>query len=336
MIGMELGKDSYDIIVRAGSLKDVGKYFNLKRKVMIVTDDGVPVKYACQVAQACVESRVTVIKSGEANKSPETARDVLCAMLDFHMGRGDCVVAVGGGVVGDLAGFAAAVYMRGIDYYNVPTTLLSQVDSSIGGKTAVNFNGIKNLIGAFHQPRAVLIDPDTLLTLPSRQISNGFVEAVKMGATSDETLFNGFLDGSYKKDITAVIERTLLVKKHVVECDEKEEGLRRILNFGHTIGHGFESAAKGRYLHGECVASGMLYMCSDTVKEKLTQVYASIGLTYPRLSEFDKNEVTKAISHDKKMEGQSCLVVFVCEIGHGRIEEWPIERVLGRLAEVDL
>jgi 3-dehydroquinate synthase len=267
-------------------------------------------------------------------------------MLKYQFSRKDCVVSVGGGVVGDLGGFVASLYMRGIDFYNVPTTVLSQIDSSIGGKTAVNLAGIKNVIGAFYQPKAVLIDPDTLDTLPERQIVNGLFEAIKMGATNDKELFNLFLndglpkcpegtasDSSYrwKENLDLIIEKALLVKKYVVEQDEKESHLRKILNFGHTIGHGFESAAHGRYLHGECVALGMLYMSSEEVQEQLCEIYENLGFELPEFYSFNLEEVKEAVLHDKKASNRNCSVVFVSEIGKGSIEEWPMEAVLERL-----
>ena len=252
-------------------------------------------------------------------------------MLKGQFSRKDCVVAVGGGVVGDLSGVVASLYMRGIDFYNIPTTVLSQVDSSIGGKTAVNLAGIKNIIGAFHQPKAVLIDPETLRTLSRRQIVNGLMEAVKMGATSDAKLFALFEQGNWKESMDDMIERALLIKKHVVEQDEKENHLRKILNFGHTIGHGFESVAKGSLLHGECVAIGMLYMSSQEVRERLLAIYQKLGFVVPNLTEFSKEALAEAISHDKKASEKGCSVVFVSEIGNGLIEEWSMQQVIDRL-----
>lgn len=331
MIRMELGKDSYDITLLRGGLHVAKQYLNLQRKVMIVTDEGVPLQYAETIAMQCEEAYVKVIAQGEESKSLQTMENVLKEMLEHGFSRKDCVVAVGGGVVGDLAGVAASLYMRGIDFYNVPTTVLSQVDSSIGGKTAVNLAGIKNIIGAFYQPKAVLIDPETLRTLSDRQIVNGLIEALKVGVTSDETLFRMFKEGNWKDALDEIIEKALLVKKYVVEQDEKESHLRKILNFGHTIGHGFESAAKGKLLHGECVALGMLYMSSDSVRKELLSVYKKLGFSVPDISQMDKNEIRKAVQHDKKASNQSCSVVYVEQIGQGRIEEWTMERVLERL-----
>ena len=331
MIRMELGASSYNIEIARGNLAKAGELLQLDRKVLIITDTGVPYSYAEQVASQCKEAYIRVVPQGESSKSLQTAEEILTFMLEKKFSRRDCVVAIGGGVVGDLSGFVASLYMRGVDFYNIPTTVLSQVDSSIGGKTAVNLAGIKNIIGAFYQPKAVLIDPETLSTLPERQVINGLMEAVKMGATNDKDLFELFLREDWKEQIELIIEKALLVKKYVVEQDEKESHLRKILNYGHTIGHGFESAAHGRYLHGECVALGMLYMSSEEVQDKLCQVYERLGFEVPEFYTFDLEEVKEAITHDKKANDQSCSVVFVTEIGKGSIEEWSMEKVLDRL-----
>ena len=179
-IHMNLGKDSYDIIVQRGILACANQHLNLNRRVLVVTDTGVPKEYADTIAKQCKESFIYTVEMGEASKSIEVFEKLLHAMLNNGFSRNDCVVAVGGGVVGDLAGFAASTYMRGIDFYNIPTTLLSQIDSSIGGKTAINFGGVKNIVGSFYQPKMVVIDPELLKTLPPRQFSNGLAEAIKM------------------------------------------------------------------------------------------------------------------------------------------------------------
>ncbi len=331
MIRMELEKNSYNIEIERGNLAKAGELLNLNRKVMIITDEGVPRAYAEKISEQCKEAYIKVVPCGEESKSLQTAEEILAEMLSHQFSRKDCVVAVGGGVVGDLGGFVASLYMRGVDFYNVPTTVLAQVDSSIGGKTAVNLAGIKNIIGAFYQPKAVLIDPDTLNSLPERQIVNGLMEAIKMGATSDKELFELFLNDEWKENLDIIIEKALLVKKYVVEQDEKESHLRKILNFGHTIGHGFESAAHGRYLHGECVALGMLYMSSEEVQDQLCEIYEKLGFEVPEFYTFDLEEVKEAITHDKKASNQNCSVVYVSEIGNGSIEEWSMDEVLDRL-----
>jgi 3-dehydroquinate synthase len=235
-------------------------------------------------------------------------------MLENGFTRTDCVVAVGGGVVGDLAGFAAASFMRGIDFYNIPTTVLSQVDSSVGGKVAIDMNNIKNCVGAFHQPKAVLIDPDVLNTLPPRQIANGLAEAVKMAITFDETLLSVFEQEDYMEHIDEIITASVRLKAEVVRQDEKESGLRRVLNFGHTIGHGIETAAGlDKLYHGECVALGMLPMCAPKVRERLKAVLQKAGL--PIETDLDIEVALSAVSHDKKMDKQKINYVFCPEIG---------------------
>lgn len=189
---MNLGERSYDIIVKRGSLENLYQFARLDRRVAVVTDSGVPAQYAQMVADQCKDATIITVPQGEASKSFKILETVLRQMLDFGMGRGDLVVAVGGGVVGDLAGFAASIYMRGIDFINCPTTTLSMIDSSIGGKTAVDLGDTKNIVGAFWQPKLVIVDPDTLSTLPRRHFINGLAEAVKAGLLADPELFSIF------------------------------------------------------------------------------------------------------------------------------------------------
>ena len=313
-ITVKTGVGSYNIRLKRGALEKAGEIFNLNRRVLIVTDTGVPSEYAQTVAAQCKTPIIKTIPEGEKSKRIDTYSDVLQTLTDNGFTRTDCVVAVGGGVVGDLAGFAAATYMRGIDFYNVPTTVLSQVDSSIGGKTAIDFGGYKNIVGAFYPPRAVLIDPDTLKTLPARQISNGLSEAVKMALTSDEELFQIFEKSNIEESLDIIIERALYIKKQVVEKDEFEGGLRKILNFGHTLAHAIESAeGMENYYHGECVALGMIPMCSDAVRERLIPVLERLNL--PTEIDFDKETLINAASHDKKMSGDSITIVYVKTAG---------------------
>ena len=314
ILSMNLGENSYDIILSRGVLRKAGAYLKLERKVLIVTDEGVPEEYANTIAAQCRHPVKVTVAEGEESKGFSTFEKLCRIMLEKGFTRTDAVVAVGGGVVGDLAGFVSASFMRGIDFYNIPTTLLSQVDSSIGGKTAINLGGVKNIIGAFHQPKKVLIDPDVLKTLPKRQISNGLAEAIKMAATFDKEFF-AFME---KEDLTAnldtVIERSLRIKKYVVEHDEKEAGLRRILNFGHTIGHGIESyeGLHGLY-HGECVALGMLPMCEGETKKRLLAALRKAEL--PTELAIDAEKVFEAVTHDKKLDGDTVNFIFVPEIG---------------------
>ncbi|MBR6061429.1 MAG: 3-dehydroquinate synthase [Spirochaetales bacterium] len=311
---VNLGINSYDIIIERGVLQNAGKHLDLNRKVLVVTDSGVPKQYADTIAQLCKEPVMVCVQQGEPSKNVDNWQRLLRAMLENNFTRTDCVTAVGGGVVGDMAGFAAACYMRGIDFYNIPTTVLSQVDSSVGGKTAIDFGQYKNMVGAFHQPKCVLIDPDVLATLPPRQIANGLAESVKMAATFDAALFERIERENVPDIIDDIIARSVELKKNVVEQDEKESGLRKVLNFGHTIGHAVESSlGLDSFLHGECVGFGMLPMCSDSVRNRLIPVLQKLGL--PTHIEFDKHKVIEAIRHDKKFDGNNVTIVRVEEIG---------------------
>ena len=314
IIRMNLGEDSYDIVVERGILAGAEKYLNLNRRVLIVTDSGVPAEYAETVLGQCKNGIICTVAQGEASKSIDVFGRLLQTMLDNGFSRKDCVVAVGGGVVGDLSGFAASAYMRGIDFYNIPTTLLSQIDSSIGGKTAINFGGVKNIVGAFYQPKKVLIDAELLKTLPKRQISNGLAEAIKMALTSDRELFDIFESKDIEGNLDEIIIRSLNIKKNVVEQDEKESGLRKILNFGHTIGHGIESSeGMSELYHGECVALGMIPMCSEDIRPRLINVLKKCEL-YRKL-EYDWEKIAEAAFHDKKADGDTVSVTIVNEVG---------------------
>lgn len=331
-IFMNLRENSYDILVERGILHHAAEHLHLNRRVLIVTDSGVPQEYAQILSQQCKTPVICTVPAGEDSKSMEYFGKLLQTMLDHGFSRKDCVVAVGGGVVGDLSGFAASAYMRGIDFYNVPTTLLSQIDSSIGGKTAINFGGMKNIVGAFYQPKAVLIDPNTLSTLSKRHFSNGLAEAVKMSLTFDKELFELFERGNAEENIETIIEHSVKSKAAVVEKDEKEAGLRKVLNFGHTMGHAIESAAElGGLYHGECVALGMLPMCSPEIRERLKNVLKKLGL--PTEYHGDMEKLIAAASHDKKFSGEKVTVITLSEIENFQMEEWSTKELFDRMKE---
>ena len=310
---MELGDNSYDIVIERGCLNRAGTLLDLDRKVCVVTDEGVPRQYVDAVAGQCKAPVIITVDMGEQTKTMQTVTRICETMLERGFSRKDCVVAVGGGMVGDLAGFAAACFMRGIDFYNIPTTLLSQVDSSIGGKTGVNLNGVKNIVGAFWQPRGVLIDPDTLETLPPRLRAEGMAEYVKMALCFDEKIFEELEREDRWQDTEKALHSALSLKKMVVEEDEREAGLRKLLNFGHTIGHGVESAAQGSLYHGECVAIGMMPMCSDAIRARLQPLLKKLGL--PTATQLDKDAIWAAMQHDKKSNSTGFSAVFVEKIG---------------------
>lgn len=328
-VRVELGKDSYDVLVGHGLLARIGELIPLRRRVLIVTDSGVPAAYAEAVRRAAAEPVCVTIPQGEGSKSLSCLETLLSAMLEHGFSRSDCVVAVGGGVVGDLAGFAASIYMRGIDFYNLPTTVLSMVDSSVGGKTAVNLGGVKNIVGSFYQPRRVVADCDTLATLPPRQVSSGLAEAVKMALTSDA---EGF--ALFEKDplppMEELVSRAVAIKAAVVAEDEREAGLRRILNFGHTLGHALEAhEGLGGLTHGESVALGMLPMCAPAVRARLLPIWARLGL--PTEMPAPMSTLFPYLLHDKKREAKSVYAVTVDEIGHGEIRKTPLSELEARL-----
>ena len=322
IIPVKTGIGEYNIYLERGFLAKAGRVLNLDRNVLIVTDSGVPEIYTETIAEQCKKPVIVIIPKGESSKNFENYKMLLSQMVKEGFTRTDCVVAVGGGVVGDLAGFVASTFMRGVDFYNIPTTVLSQVDSSIGGKVAIDFCGYKNIVGAFYPPKAVIIDPETLKTLDERQVSNGLAESVKMALTCDKELFSLFEKDNL--DIDLVIEKSLKIKKSVVEKDEKEQGLRKVLNFGHTLAHAVESQSNlSDIYHGEAVAIGMIPMCSEEVKAKLLPVLQKLNL--PTEFPIDKEAVIDAVAHDKKADGSDITVITVPEIGSFKMEKISLE-----------
>lgn len=330
---VELGENSYDIIIERGAIKNFSALTGIKGRVLVITDSGVPQEYSQKIAAQFEDSFIYTVEQGEGSKSLETFGRILSFMLQKGFTRKDSVVACGGGVVGDLSGFVSACYMRGISFYNFPTTVLSQVDSSVGGKTAVNLDGIKNPVGAFHQPEMVVIDPDVLKTLPERQISNGLAEAVKMSLTSDAELFETFKNNDILPDIDNILFRSIEIKRKVVEQDEKEQGLRMILNFGHTLGHGIESEEElnGLY-HGECVALGMLPMCSESVRKQLMPVLKKLSLDVS--TDFDVDKAMAAVLHDKKAQSGVINTVYVETPGSFEIRKMTADELRERLVMI--
>ena len=319
IINVKTESSSYDITLKRNAINEVNNILNIKGKALIVTDSGVPEEYSKIVASQIKDSVIYTFPQGEQSKNFETYSALLKTLAENNFDRNDCVIAVGGGVTGDMAGFTAATYMRGIKFYNIPTTLLSQVDSSIGGKTAIDFLGYKNLVGAFYQPNAVIIDPDVLKTLPKRQFNNGLCESIKMAATSDSELFKILEENTAEDIIDTVIEKSLLIKKQVVEEDEKETGLRKVLNFGHTIGHAIETVTGLEELyHGECVALGMMFMANGEAKKRIEKLLNKNNL--PTETDFNVEAVYEALHHDKKSAGSGVNVVKVKNIGEFQFE----------------
>lgn len=324
VINVKTKLSSYDVIIQDNILNETKNHLNLNRKVLIVSDSGIPSSYIQTLKDQCKECFVYIFKQGEKSKNIKTFEKILSFLIKNNFTRTDCIVALGGGVVGDLAGFVASTFNRGIDFYNIPTTLLSQVDSSIGGKTAIDFEGYKNVVGAFYPPKCVLIDPSTLKTLQTRQLKAGLVEIIKMAVSLDKELFNYIYDSTNVFDnISYIIEKALLIKKEVVEKDEYESDIRKVLNFGHTIGHVIESHSKMKLLHGECVGIGMLYFSSNEVKEKILYLLNKYNL--PTSYNIDIKDIKRIISHDKKASGNNIDIIFVENIGSYKIEKKSID-----------
>lgn len=322
---------TYPVIVEKGILQRAGEVIGRQGHVYLISDTGVPMKWRSMLQAQYPDAHMFVFNQGETNKNLVTWQMILEDMLAANLSRKDTVIALGGGVVGDMAGFAAACYMRGISYINIPTTTLSQIDSSIGGKTAVDLNGAKNCVGAFWQPDMVLVDTDVLSTLTPRHYHNGLVEAVKEGLTFDEKLFALFEEGNVDEHLEEIITRCLLIKKDVVEKDEREGGQRKLLNFGHTYGHAYETyfGMEG-YYHGECVGMGMMTIIeNEEIRTRLQKVLEKMGC--PVHCEVDKEKLMALLHHDKKADHDHVTVVRVEEIGKGYLEEWTFEQLEKRL-----
>ncbi|UFS69655.1 3-dehydroquinate synthase [Geomonas sp. RF6] len=352
-IKVDLAERSYDITIGAGNLHTLGdrcKALSLSGTAAVVTNRTIAPLYlerACASLAAAGYRTVPVkLPDGEAFKESGTLNLIYDSLVEAALDRGSFIVALGGGVIGDMAGFAAATYLRGIPFVQVPTTLLSQVDSSVGGKTGINHPKGKNLIGAFYQPKGVLIDVALLDTLPDREYLSGLGEVVKYGAVLDAPFFTFLeenVDRLLARDKDALIHavgRSCALKARVVESDERESGLRAVLNYGHTLGHAVETLTHySRFLHGEAVAIGMvqaarisrsLGLCGDEECRRIEALLQKLRLPL-ELPFFPFEEYEEALSHDKKVRHSG--LTFVCNKGIG---DFSLERVTdpGKLLKI--
>ncbi len=357
-ITVDLGPRSYRIRIAPGLLAqagDLGRDWVAGRRCLVVSDAHVAPLYAGALAGALAAAgadvRQATVPAGEAAKCPARLFELFEAALDAGLDRHAPWIALGGGVVGDLAGFAAAAYLRGCPWIQVPTTLLAMVDSSVGGKTGINLPRGKNLVGAFHQPRIVLADPDVLRTLPEREYAAGLAEVVKYGVIRDPTLF-AFLEQNIGPvrareagALTAVIARCCEIKAEIVGRDELEAGERAVLNFGHTLGHALEQAGNyAQYLHGEAVAIGMMFAAHLARRQlgfpaadgvRLAALLQALGLpTRPRAEAWP--DLAAAMQHDKKAAGGVVRWVLADRLGQARHGIAVPEDVLRRTYEEDL
>lgn len=276
------------------------------------------------------------IKAGEGSKSISTFTDIISFLVENKFNRNDTIIALGGGVIGDLSGFTASVFKRGCKLVLVPTTTMSMIDSAVGSKNALNFKNIKNVIGSFYSPDLVLIDPEVLDSLPRRHYINGMFEALKMGLLLDKKLFQFFEEGTYSKNILEVIERSVLAKKRIVEEDENDFGIRHILNFGHTLGHGIESAYQLDSLyHGEAIAIGLVYMIENKeLRQEVKNIIVRMGLDVDtHIANVDKDKLLTYLENDKKAINGKIEAVFLEDMNKFSIKQVTVEELVNLLGK---
>lgn len=321
----------YTVTVERGALDRVGEIARPLKKpgtrVMLISDSNVMPLYGGRV-RASLEGAgfpvsEFVFPAGEEHKQIATVCDMYRALSEGGFTRTDLVVTLGGGVTGDMGGFAAATFLRGMDFLQVPTTMVSQADASVGGKTGVDLPFGKNLVGAFHQPIAVVTDPDTLSTLPKHFFNDGLGEVIKHGATADKELFEILEDGAALDDLERVVSRSVSIKRDFVEADTRDTGRRMILNFGHTCGHAMEKLHGFKDLsHGEAVGIGMVLACRAGEKlgvtapgtgERIAGVLSKYGM--PTEPGFTMEEIVKATALDKKSDGDTLRFILIPEVG---------------------
>lgn len=312
---------SYPVYVDHGLIDRVGQLVKARGKVFVITSTALAPRFGQRVAQSFPHATILKMEEGETHKTIQTAYDVVTQLLDHGAKRDSLAVVVGGGMIGDTAGFAASIFLRGIDLVHVPTTLLAQVDSSLGGKLAVNHEKGKNLIGSFYPPVAVIADLDVLETLPPRERLSGLYEALKGGVIADESLFALFESGPM--DVDEIVRKAIRVKADIVSADEREADLRRLLNYGHTIAHGIEAALHYEGMtHGEAVAWGMIGANNIAVhrgllpRDESSRIERTILALGPaKLPPLDPRHVFAATEHDKKNTGSARVMVFPKRVG---------------------
>ncbi len=353
-VRVNLGERSYVVTIGSGVLSRLGETVASVRRpsaVAVVSNPTVARLYGdaalSSLGSAGIRSEMIVVAAGERSKTLATVRRVYDSLVELRMDRSGAIVALGGGVIGDLAGFAAATYMRGIDFYQVPTTVLAQVDASVGGKTGVDLPQGKNLIGAFHQPRAVVIDTSTLGTLPARELRSGLAEVVKHGIIYDQEFYR-YLEAraadllARRGDVLEeAIRRSVEIKRDVVQADERESAFRAILNYGHTVGHAIEVATGyGRYRHGEAVSIGMVAeavlaeregYAQEPVAEAAAATLARMRLPVKMDRSLRAEALVRAIELDKKARGGEIRLALPTRIGKCQVFSVSREAIVGAL-----
>ena len=330
----------YDIIIEKGVIDSAGafaKQLSCAAKACVVTDTNVAPLYLERVVKSLensgLETVTHIFEAGEKSKHLGTISEIYATLANFRMTRKDIIVALGGGVCGDMAGFAAASYLRGIDFIQIPTSLLAQVDSSVGGKTGVDLPQGKNLVGAFHQPLAVLIDPGTLGTLPAEFKTDGMGEVIKYGCIKDAVFFEMLQNENAWDDIESVIETCVSIKRDVVSRDERESGERMLLNFGHTLGHAIEKLNNfSGITHGMAVAVGMVMISLAGEKHNITLPGTAARIAalcekygLPVSARLSAGEIAEAAKSDKKTAGGSINLVLLNSIGDSFIKKTALD-----------
>ncbi len=350
-------KPCYDIVFSKGfeELPEELKAFDVaERKICIVTDSNVDELYGEQVLNLLQNSCAKAVKyafpAGEESKNLDTVKEVYKFLIEEKFDRKDMLVALGGGVVGDLTGFTAATYLRGIDFIQIPTTLLAQADSSIGGKTGVDFDGYKNMVGAFKMPRLVYMNISVLATLEDRQFFSGFAEIMKHGIIKDSIYYEWLIENMYEicerdpDTLLEMVQRSCNVKKLVVEKDPTEQGDRALLNLGHTIGHAIEKAKNFTLYHGECVALGTVAAAYISWKKELLSMeeyYEIRDMFVPfylpiSVDGIDAQEILKLTKSDKKMESGKIKFILLKKIGKAVIDTTVTdEEILAAIEEIN-
>lgn len=335
---VDLSHSSYDIIIQKGLLnylsKEISEVFKGK-KIFILTDKNVDKFYGDKVLKELsdfgYDTKKLVLEAGEETKSFFTLPKIYDELLNFKITRSDLIITLGGGVIGDLGGFVASTYLRGIPFIQVPTTLLAQVDSSVGGKVGIDLDRGKNLVGSFYHPKKVIIDPEVLKSLSDRVFNDGMAEVIKYGCIKDKDFFDNLLKYKDKEEvmnnIEYIIHNCCKIKKEVVEKDEKDTGERMLLNFGHTIGHAIEKYYKyNKYTHGEAVAIGMYEItkiseASFETEKGTADIIKNILIKYnlPYKLDINLNEIKETISLDKKNINNKLNLIFLNKIGESKI-----------------
>ncbi len=352
---VELGDDSYNILIGTEYITEFSSYIKevyKGKKLFVITDSNVHSFYSNKLSEMFkgFDYSVHVIEAGEKNKTLQTVSKIYSNMVETNITRDDLVVAFGGGVVGDIAGFVAATYLRGVKFIQIPTTVVSQVDSSVGGKVGVDLPEGKNLVGAFYQPKLVLIDISFLNTLTERYFYDGFAEIVKYGCIYDKELFEKLESIAYDssdedlrnrlmKSMKEIIYRSCEIKKEVVEKDEKESNLRMILNFGHTIGHAVEQYYNfDKYSHGEAVSIGMVDIVKIGEKKSITKENENIriekllkSLKLPISDQYPKGDIINIMKRDKKSSDSGISFIYLKEIGTVEIIKMTSEDVINTI-----